>query len=59
MVWQPLETTQCASFKYFKIRPEIIGLAAMLYIWFPLSLRNVENLLHECGLCQNNLASGE
>jgi len=22
----------------------------MLYVWFPLSLRNVEDLLHECGV---------
>nr|WP_170480640.1 IS6 family transposase [Ruegeria arenilitoris] len=39
-----------ASFKYFKTSPEIIRLAVMLYIRFPLSLRNVENLLHERGI---------
>ncbi|WP_413875507.1 IS6 family transposase [Albidovulum sp.] len=32
-----------------KTSPEIIRLAAMLYIRFPLSLRNVEHLLHERG----------
>ena len=35
------------SFRYFKTSPEIIQLAVMLYVRFPLSLRNVEDLLHE------------
>lgn len=38
---------QSSPFKYFKTSPEIIRLAVMLYIRFPLSLRNVEDLLHE------------
>ena len=38
------------SFRYFKICPEITQLAVMLYVWFPLSLRNVEDLLHERGV---------
>ena len=33
--------------RYFKPSPEIIRLAMMLDIRFPLSLRNVEDLLHE------------
>ncbi len=37
-------------FRYFKTSPEIIRLAVMLYVRFPLSLRNVENLLHERGI---------
>jgi putative transposase len=37
-------------FRYFKTSPEIIRLAVMLYIRFPLSLRNVEDLLHERGI---------
>ena len=37
-------------FKYFKTSPEIIRLAVMLYIRFPLSLRNVEDMLYERGL---------
>ena len=37
-------------FKYFKSSPEIIGLAEMLYVRFALSLRNVEDLLHERGI---------
>ncbi len=42
--------TKPTSFKYFKTSPEIIRLAVMLYIRFPLSLRNVEDLLHERGI---------
>ncbi len=38
------------SFKYFKTSPEIIRLAVMMYVRFPLSLRNVEDLLHERGI---------
>ncbi len=37
-------------FKYFKSSLEIIRLAVMLYVRFPLSLRNVEDLLHERGI---------
>jgi putative transposase len=37
-------------FRYFKTSPEIIRLAVMLYIQFPLSLRNVEDLLLERGI---------
>ena len=39
-----------SPFKYFKTSPEIIRLAVMMYIRFPLSLRNVEDLLHERGV---------
>ena len=34
-------------FRYFKTSPEVIRLAVMMYVRFPLSLRNVEDLLHE------------
>ena len=37
-------------FRYFKSSPEIIRLAVMMYVRFPLSLRNVEDLLHERGI---------
>jgi putative transposase len=37
-------------FRYFKTSPEIIRLAVMMYIRFPLSLRNMEDLLHERGI---------
>jgi putative transposase len=33
--------------RYFKTSPEIIRLAVMMYIRFPLSLRDVEDLLRE------------
>jgi len=39
--------TQRKVFRYFKTSPEIIRLAVMMYIRFPRSLRNVEDLLHE------------
>ena len=39
-----------SPFRNFKIRPEIIRLAVMMYIRFPLSLRKVEDLLHERGI---------
>ena len=38
------------SFRYFKTSPEIIQLAVMLYVRFPLSLRNVDDLMHERGV---------
>nr|WP_321442457.1 IS6 family transposase [uncultured Hyphomonas sp.] len=34
-------------FRYFETSPEIIQLSVMMYVRFPLSLRNVEDLLHE------------
>ena len=37
-------------FRYFKTSPEIIRLAVMMYVLFPVSLRNVEELLHERGV---------
>ncbi len=42
--------TKRDPFKYFKTSPEIIRLAVMMYVRFPLSLRNVEDLLHEQGV---------
>jgi len=41
---------KASPFKWFKTSPEIIRLAVMLYVRFPLSLRNVEDLLHERGV---------
>ena len=37
-------------FRYFKTSPEIIRLAVMMFVRYPLSLRNVEDLLHERGI---------
>ena len=50
--------TNRSPFRYFKTSPVIIRLAVMLYIRYPLSLRNVEDLLHVRGIgyCQKNFA---
>ena len=37
-------------FRDFKTLPEIIRLAVMMHVRFPLSLRNVEDLLDERGI---------
>ena len=42
--------TKRSPFRYFKTSPEVIRLAVMMYVRFPLSLRNVEDLLHERGV---------
>ena len=42
--------TKHSPFRYFKTSPEVIRLAVMMYVRFPLSLRNVEDLLHEQGV---------
>jgi putative transposase len=42
--------TKGSPFRYFKTSPEVIRLAVMLYLRFPLSLRNVEDLLDERGI---------
>ncbi len=42
--------TKRSPFRYFKTSPEIIRLALMLDVRYPLSLWNVEDLLHERGI---------
>ena len=42
--------TKRSPFRYFKTSPEIIRLTVMMYVRYPLSLRNVEDLLHERGI---------
>jgi len=37
-------------FRYFKTSPNVIRLAVMMYVRYPLSLRQVEDLLHEGGI---------
>jgi len=37
-------------FKYFKTSPEIIRLTVMFYVRYPLSYRQVEDILHERGI---------
>ena len=47
-------------FRYFNSSLEVIRLVVMLYVRFPLSLRNVEHLLFERGidLCHVTVRSG-
>jgi hypothetical protein len=47
---QCLNVTKPDPFRYFMTTREIIRLALMQYGRFPLSLRNVEDLLHERGI---------
>ena len=42
--------TKRSPFRYFKTSPGIIRFAVMMYVRYPLSLRNVEDLLHERGI---------
>jgi transposase-like protein len=37
-------------FRYFNSSPEVIRLVVMMYVRYPLSLRNVEDLLAEHGI---------
>ena len=37
-------------FRWFDSSPEVIRLVVMLYVKYPLSLRNVEDLLFERGI---------
>ena len=37
-------------FRYFHSSPEVIRLVLLMYVRFPLSLRNVEDLLFERGI---------
>jgi putative transposase len=39
-----------SPFPYFNSSPEVIRLLVMMYVRFPLSLRNVEDLLFERGI---------
>ena len=42
-------------FRCFNSSPEVIRLTVMMYIRYPLSLRQVEDLLFERGVCTENL----
>lgn len=46
----PRPRVPASPFRYFNSSPEVIRLAVMLYVKYPLSLRNVEDLLHERGI---------
>ena len=45
-------------FRYFNSSPEIIRLAVLMYVKYPLSLRNVEDLLAERGIDISHERSG-
>ena len=49
-VVKPARMSRPSPFRYFETSPEIIRLTMMMYTRFPLSLRNVEDHLHERGL---------
>ena len=40
--------------RYFKTSPEVTRFAVVTYVRFPLSLRNVEDVLHERGIDINH-----
>ena len=42
--------TKRSNFRHFCTSPRIIRLVVMMYIRFPLSSRNVENVMHEQGI---------
>jgi transposase-like protein len=44
-------------FRYFNGSPEVILLAAIMYIRYPSPLRQVEDLLHERGVDVSHLAA--
>ncbi len=46
----PRSRKPASPFRYFNSSPEVIRLVVMMYVRFPLSLRNVENLLFERGI---------
>jgi putative transposase len=46
----PCPRKPASPFRYFNSSPEVIRLVVMMYVRFPLSLRNVEDLLAEGGI---------
>lgn len=46
----PRPRQPASPFRYFNSSPEVIRLVVLLYVRFPLSLRNVEDLLFEHGI---------
>ena len=46
----PRPRKPASSFRYFNSPPEVIRLVVMMYVRYPLSLRNVEDLLFERGI---------
>ena len=46
----PRPRKPASPFRYFNSSPEVILLVVMMYVRYPLSLRNVEDLLFERGI---------
>ncbi|GGD46010.1 hypothetical protein GCM10011411_02010 [Aurantiacibacter arachoides] len=46
----PRPRKPASPFRYFNSSPEVIRLVVVMYVRFPLSLRNVEGLLFEHGI---------
>ena len=46
----PRKKNPASPFRYFNSSPEIMRLVVMMYVRFPLSLRNVEDLVPERGI---------
>ena len=46
----PRKRKSASPFRYFNSSPEVIRLVVMMYVKYPLSLRNVEDLLCERGI---------
>ena len=46
----PRKRQPASPFRYFNSSPEVIRLVVMMYVKYPLSLRNVEDLLFERGI---------
>ncbi|MEO5774446.1 MAG: hypothetical protein ABIQ32_10065 [Sphingomicrobium sp.] len=46
----PRSRAPASPFRYFKTSPEVIRLAVLLYVKYPLSLKNLEDLLFERGI---------
>lgn len=46
----PRPRKTASPFRYFNSSPEVIRLVVMMYVHFPLSMRNVEDLLFERGI---------
>ena len=56
----PRPCKPASPFRYFNSSPEVIRLVVLMYVRFPLSLRNVEDLLFERGIdnCRETVGSG-
>ena len=46
----PRPRKPASPFRCFNSSPEVIRLVVLMYVWFVLSLRNVEDLLFERGI---------